>query len=88
MTNAHTKRIQEKLRKLVTSIRAGKRTDDLAEAEVRAYWMYLEGHSIGSRALELNFVRTREELTQVITKVRAALREMRELEHFAGTGRR
>jgi DNA-binding winged helix-turn-helix (wHTH) protein len=36
--------------------------------------------------MEANYVRTREDLTRVVKKIRRALREMRELERISGKG--
>jgi hypothetical protein len=86
MTDAYAEHVRDKLRALIASVRTGKRTDGLSEADVRAYWVYLEGSHVGSPAMEANYVRTREDLTRVVKKIRRALREMRELEHAGGKG--
>lgn len=86
MTDSHTEHVRDKLRALIASVRTGERTDGLKETDVRAYWVYLEGCHVGSLAMEANYVRTREDLTRVVKKIRRALREMRELERISGKG--
>ncbi len=77
----HDHQIRNQLQKLIKSTRAGIRADGLSEKDVIAFWMYhLEKCALGAHVLEINRVTTREDITRVTAKVRAALKQMREAE--------
>ncbi len=77
--------VRSRLRALLPSARSGEREDELTEADIRAIWAYFDGHGLGSRVLEVNRVRDKDELLRALQRVHGAFRQMRAQDHASRT---